>query len=562
VSSTELAVLGPGGQKAFPLGSGAITVGASKDAMLQLEGDGVSKCHAELVRDSSSGQYWIQDLGTSQGTWVNGDRVVRFGPLSERDEVRIGRYSLRLKASARHAPSTLRRWNKEASLQAPTSVSDASATAWPAAPTLPNWSALALRAHDALIERLDLRRRDIGAMRDRELREQAALLLDAIIRDDDALNAQDRASFKEYVLDEVLGLGPLEPLLRDDAVTEIMVNSADEVFVERSGRLERSAQAFSSRRALSGVIERIVGTVGRRIDEASPMVDARLPDGSRVNVVIPPIALRGPAITIRKFARRRLGPADLVNFGSLSAQMMDFLAVCVEQRRNIVVSGGTGTGKTTLLNVLSGLIPPHERVVTIEDAAELQLAQANLVTLEARPRNAEGRGQVAIRDLVRNALRMRPDRIVVGECRGGEALDMLQAMNTGHDGSLTTAHANGPRDALARLEVMVLMAGMDLPASAIREQIASAVHVIVQQTRFACGTRKVTHIVEVTGTEGGRIQTQEVFRFVQMGLGADGRVMGRFSGCGHVPTFYEDLAAVGVELDRDAFAPLEMGAAR
>jgi pilus assembly protein CpaF len=560
MSVTELAVLGPNGHKAFPLGSGAITVGASKEATLQLEGDGVSKCHAELVRDSSSGQYWIQDLGTSQGTWVNGDRIVRFGPLSERDEVRIGGYSLRLKAPARNTPSTPRRWHRDASRQEFARAGDATATVGRPALTSPNWSGLALRAHDALIERLDLRRRDIGTMRDRELREQAGSLLDAIIRDDDALNAQDRTSFKEYVLDEVLGLGPLEPLLRDEAVTEIMVNSAEEVFVERSGRLERSAQAFSGTRALSGVIERIVGTVGRRIDEASPMVDARLPDGSRVNVVIPPIALRGPAITIRKFARRRLGPADLVDFGSLSPQMMDFLAVCVEQRRNIVVSGGTGTGKTTLLNVLSGLIPPHERVVTIEDAAELQLAQANLVTLEARPRNAEGRGQVAIRDLVRNALRMRPDRIVVGECRGGEALDMLQAMNTGHDGSLTTAHANGPRDALARLEVMVLMAGMDLPASAIREQIASAVHIIVQQTRFACGTRKVTHIVEVTGTEGGRIQTQEVFRFVQTGVGADGRVLGRFTGCGHVPTFYEDLAAVGVELDRDAFTPIEMGA--
>jgi pilus assembly protein CpaF len=234
--------------------------------------------------------------------------------------------------------------------------------------------------------------------------------------------------------------------------------------------------------------------------------------------------------------------------------MMDFLAVCVEQRRNIVVSGGTGAGKTTLLNVLSSLIPSHERVVTIEDAAELQLAQANLVTLEARPRNAEGRGQVAIRDLVRNALRMRPDRIVVGECRGGEALDMLQAMNTGHDGSLTTAHANGPRDALARLEVMVLMAGMELPVSAIREQIASAVQVIVQQTRFACGTRKVTHIVEVTGTEAGTIQTQDVFRFVQAGCDAYGRVRGQFSACGYVPSFYEELAAIGVGVDRSIFS--------
>jgi pilus assembly protein CpaF len=359
----------------------------------------------------------------------------------------------------------------------------------------------------------------------------------------------------DFVIDEAFGLGPIEPLLRDDSVTEVMVNRADDIFIERSGRLQRAPVAFSSRRSLDTVIERIVAGAGRRIDEASPMTDARLQDGSRVNVVIPPIALRGASITIRKFARQRLNPADLVRLQSLSPQMMDFLAVCVAQRRNIVVSGGTGAGKTTLLNVLSSLIPEHERIVTIEDAAELQLGHANLVTLEARPRNAEGSGQVSIRDLVRNSLRMRPDRIVVGECRGGEALDMLQAMNTGHDGSLTTAHANGPRDALSRLEVMVLMAGMDLPVSAIREQIASAVHIIVQQTRFACGTRKVTHIVEVTGIEAGTIQTQDVFRYVPSGFGADGRVRGTFVASGRVPSFYEALRAAGVEVELDIFEP-------
>jgi pilus assembly protein CpaF len=554
VALSELAVQGPDGVRAFALGSAAITLGSAGDAMLRLSGDGVARCHAELVRDQASNRYWIQDLGTAQGTWVNDERVVRYGPITERDVLRIGAYSMRIRGAASATPPRARAWMRTASPETQAKRAEAPARARAGAAVTDERNALAARAHDALIERLDLRRRDIGSMQEAELRAQAAQLLDGILAVAAFESAGARGDFKQFVLDEALGLGLLEPLLRDDSVTEIMVNSATEIFIERSGRLERAPLCFSSERALRGVIERIVAGVGRRIDESSPMVDARLADGSRVNVVIPPISLRGPAITIRKFSRKRLGPADLVAFGSLSAEMMDFLAVCVEQRRNIVVSGGTGAGKTTLLNVLSSLIPSHERVVTIEDAAELQLAQANLVTLEARPRNAEGRGQVVIRDLVRNALRMRPDRIVVGECRGGEALDMLQAMNTGHDGSLTTAHANGPRDALARLEVMVLMAGMELPVSAIREQIASAVQVIVQQTRFACGTRKVTHIVEVTGTEAGTIQTQDVFRFVQAGCDAHGRVRGQFSACGYVPSFYEELAAIGVGVDRSIFS--------
>jgi pilus assembly protein CpaF len=296
-----------------------------------------------------------------------------------------------------------------------------------------------------------------------------------------------------------------------------------------------------------------VAPIGRRIDESSPMVDARLKDGSRVNAVIPPLALKGPSITIRKFSKRKLGANDLLKFNSASQAMIEFLQVCVVQRKNMLISGGTGSGKTTLLNILSNFIPDTERIVTIEDAAELQLHHSNIVSMEARPANIEGKGQVAIRDLVRNSLRMRPDRIVVGECRGGEALDMLQAMNTGHDGSLTTAHANSPRDMLARLEVMVLMAGMDLPVTAIREQVASAVDIIVQQTRFACGTRKITNIVEVTGVESGKIQLQEVFSFVQTGLDAQGKTKGYFTGRGFVPVFYEELARMGIPLDLNIF---------
>jgi len=332
-----------------------------------------------------------------------------------------------------------------------------------------------------------------------------------------------------------------------------MVNRFDEIYLERGGRLERHPSVFTSDRAVLGVIERIVAPIGRRIDEASPMVDARLKDGSRVNAVIPPLALKGPALTIRKFARRALAAEDLVGFGAMSREMAEFMRLAVVHRKNIIISGGTGSGKTTLLNVLSNFIPDGERIITIEDAAELRLGHSHLVSLEARPANAEGRGQIAIRDLVKNALRMRPDRIVVGECRGGEALDMLQAMNTGHEGSLTTLHANSPRDALARLETLVLMAGMDLPVSAIRDQVASAVDLIIQQARLADGRRIVTGIVEVTGIESGKIQMQELFRFEQQGRDPDGRVLGRFAGCNAVPAFYDALRQAGIALDLSLF---------
>jgi len=368
----------------------------------------------------------------------------------------------------------------------------------------------------------------------------------------------DRAALRKEVLDEAVGLGPLEDPLADDSVTEIMVNRADEIFVERKGRLERYPLAFTSDRAILGVIERIVAPLGRRIDESSPLVDARLKDGSRVNAIIPPLALKGPTLTIRKFAKKRLGAEDMIGYGSVDESMVRFLQLCVKERKNVVVSGGTGSGKTTLLNVLSNFIPDGERIVTIEDAAELRLNHSHLVSLESRPTNIEGRGAVTIRDLVRNALRMRPDRIVVGECRGGEALDMLQAMNTGHEGSLTTLHANTPRDALARLETLVLMAGMDLPIGAIREQIASAVDIIVQQTRFACGSRKVTSIAEISGIENGKILLQELFRFEQRGYGVSssgglGKVQGGFSGCNAIPSFYDELRERGVDCDLSLF---------
>ncbi|WP_287143866.1 ATPase, T2SS/T4P/T4SS family [Achromobacter sp.] len=404
------------------------------------------------------------------------------------------------------------------------------------------------RLHAALLNALDLRRRDVAGMSDETLRAEAERLLIQIVASDfDLPTDVDRQALCAEVLDEAVGLGPLEPLLAAPDITEIMVNRYDEIFVERAGRLWRHPAAFTSEQSVRWVIERIVIPLGRRIDESSPMVDARLPDGSRVHAIIPPVAMKGASLTIRKFPQRRPHMADLIAAASLSQAMAQFLALCVRMRKNLVVSGGTGSGKTTLLNILSNEIPEGERVVTIEDAAELRLNHDHLVALEARPANQEGRGQIAIRELVRNALRMRPDRIVVGECRGAEAFDMLTAMNTGHEGSLTTLHANSPRDALARLESMILMAGLDLPLSAVREQIAASVDVVVQQARLADGRRVVTSIVEVAGMESGRIQLQPLFRF--------DRSAG-FSGCGALPGFLQDWVDEGVSLDAAWFSEI------
>jgi pilus assembly protein CpaF len=356
------------------------------------------------------------------------------------------------------------------------------------------------------------------------------------------------------VIDDVMGFGPITPLLEDETVTEIMVNGPEKVYVERGGRIEQSAVRFRDEGHVMHIIERIVAPIGRRIDEASPMVDARLPDGSRVNAVIPPVSLVGPCITIRKFSREPFTADDLINFGTLTPTMVEFLQGAVKSRLNIVVSGGTGSGKTTTLNVLSSFIPPDERIVTIEDAAELQLHQEHVVTLEARPPNIEGKGAITIRDLVRNALRMRPDRIVVGEVRSGEALDMLQAMNTGHDGSMTTGHANSPRDMLSRLETMALMAGMELPLRAIREQIASAIDLIVHQARLQDGSRKITHLTEVLGMEGDIITMQDIYLFEQSGVDEKGKVVGRFKATGIRPKFMDKFEASGIKVPPGMFA--------
>ena len=381
-----------------------------------------------------------------------------------------------------------------------------------------------------------------------EVRSTIEEMFEAILMEENiVLSRNERRRLFEQIVAEILGLGPLEPLLADETITEIMANGPKNIYVEREGKLERTSAAFEDDDHLMRIIDRIVAPLGRRIDESSPMVDARLPDGSRVNAVIPPISLIGPTLTIRKFSRIPLTVQDLINYGSLTPEAVEFLRACVISRMNVVISGGTGSGKTTLLNVLSGFIPNDERILTIENAAELQLRQEHVVTLESRPPNIEGRGTISIRDLVINSLRMRPDRIVVGECRGAEALDMLQAMNTGHDGSLTTLHSNSPRDTLARLETMVLMAGMDLPIRAIREQVASAVHLIVHQSRMTDGSRKVVSVTEVQGMEGDVITLSEIFTFEQTGI-EEGRVIGRLRPTGLRPRFISMIQAAGIML--------------
>jgi pilus assembly protein CpaF len=411
------------------------------------------------------------------------------------------------------------------------------------------------RIHQLLLGRLDLEAME--SLSPDALKEELRQMVERLLLEENlVLNASERRSLVRDIQYEMLGFGPLEPLLADPSVSDILVNTARQVYVERRGRLELTDVTFNDDDHLMKIIDKIVSRVGRRVDESSPMVDARLPDGSRVNVIIPPLAIDGPIMSIRRFATVPLQIGNLIEFKSLSDEMAQFIGALSKARVNILISGGTGSGKTTLLNILSGYISTYERIVTIEDAAELQLQQPHVVRLETRPPNIEGRGEIAQRALVRNALRMRPDRIILGETRGAEALDMLQAMNTGHEGSMTTVHANTPRDALARLESMIAMAGVDLPAKAARAQVASAIGVIVQANRLSDGTRKLTSIMEVTGMEGDTVTMQEIFVFKQTGVGPDGAVEGHFTATGVRPRCWDRIITRGVDLPQTLFAPI------
>jgi pilus assembly protein CpaF len=408
------------------------------------------------------------------------------------------------------------------------------------------------RLHRAIINRMDLTK--LSQLDAEQLRSEVARLAEALLTEEKTpLSTSDRERLVEEVRHELFGLGPLEPLLADPTISDILVNSPHNIYIERRGKLERTNVTFKDDEHLMRVIERIVSSVGRRIDESSPMVDARLSDGSRVNAIIPPLSLDGPVLSIRRFGAEPLRISKLIEIGALTKDIADMFEMCVSARLNILISGGTGAGKTTLLNALSAYIPEEQRIVTIEDSAELQLQQPHVVRLETRPPNIEGRGEVTQRDLVKNALRMRPDRIVIGEVRGGEAIDMLQAMNTGHDGSLTTVHANTPRDALARLETMIQMTGMKLSERAMRQQIASALNLVIQAARLSDGTRRVVSISEITGMEGDTITMQEIFQFERKGIDKDGHVVGRFRPTGVRPRFAERLKVYGMQLPRVFF---------
>ncbi|MCF7853774.1 MAG: Flp pilus assembly complex ATPase component TadA [Candidatus Pacebacteria bacterium] len=522
--TTELV---PDGQTSFSVGRGA-------QCEVRLKEPTVSQMHATLIWEN--GHWWVTDATSTAGTFVNGRRIMR-ELLLDGTTVFFGKAECRINID-----------NKADSHDSASSQS--------------SYDKIKEFFYEELVRRLDLRKLQEETLSDEELEQRVRALLQRIEgKHEDLLDQVEgqEDELEDEIVQNLLGLGPLEPLLEDDDITEIMAVGFDRIYLEKEGKLQLSDRRFRDGRHLLTVIERIVAPLGRRIDESSPLVDARLPDGSRVNAVISPIAPDGSCLTIRKFGKTVFDTDKLVSFGSLTPEMAKFLDLCVKARKNIIVSGGTGSGKTSLLNALSLFIGHDERIVTIEDSLELKLQQDHVVRMEARPPNAEGKGEITIRRLVINSLRMRPDRIVVGECRGGEALDMLQAMNTGHDGSLTTVHANSPRDAVSRLETLVLMAGMDLPLSAIRNQIVSAVDIIVQTGRLADGSRKVISITEMTGLESDKPLMQELFTFRQTGI--DHAKGNRVLGC-HIPTgvpsFVEELKARGLPLDMSWFQDGEL----
>jgi len=548
------------------LEDGSYLIGRGTACRIRLPFPDVSERHALLLLLGNKAK--IEDLHSANGTYVNGiptDGIVELLPDSV---IQIGESMLRVSHIADPQVPIPDPQAQSSKLKAQSSKPEAKSSNLEAQSS----KLKAKSSQDAairrqvkeqiqreLIERLDLKRLTVSGVDRAGLEKKATEKIHEIVeqvRTNGKLPAGiDAVRLEREIFNEALRLGPLEDLIADETVTEIMVNGPRQIYVERRGKLQLTDLEFLDDSSVMAIIERIVSPIGRRIDESQPYVDARLADGSRVNAIIPPLSLIGPTLTIRKFAKRTLTVDDFIRFGTWTRNAAEFMKACVIMRKNIIVAGGTGSGKTTLLNLLSGFIPHDERIITVEDAAELKLVQPHVIRLEARPPNIEGRGAVTIRDLVKNCLRMRPDRIIVGECRGGEALDMLQAMNTGHDGSLTTVHANSPRDVISRLETMVLMSGMELPSRAIREQIASAVDIIIHESRLSDGSRKVVAISEVTGLEGQNVVMQDIFAFRQSGVDEHGRVMGYFRPTGAVPTFFEHLKSRGLRLDPAMFDP-------
>ena len=559
-----LTTLVNGRRETRELADGSYIIGRAESCRLRFPFPDVSERHAILT--VRGGEAAIEDLHSSNGTFVNGEPIDGRVMLGGAMIVQIGQCMLRVSdgdaVAAEEEPQAAGEEPPPfAGAGVPAAaVEEEEAEARPQAdPMRELRRSVQEQIQRELLKRMDMKRLTVQGV-DREGLEERAQekihqIIDEVVANGRLPAGIDPVRLEDDVFNEAMRLGPLEDLLEDDSVSEIMVNGPTKVYVERNGRLELSDCQFTDDASVLAVIERIVSPLGRRIDESQPYVDARLSDGSRVNAIIAPLSLSGPTITIRKFAKKALSPEDFIRFGTWTHNMAEFMRLCVLLRKNIVVAGGTGSGKTTLLNLLSGYIPANERIVTVEDAAELRLQQPHVVRLEARPANIEGKGAVTIRDLVKNCLRMRPDRIIVGECRGGEALDMLQAMNTGHDGSLTTVHANSPRDVISRLETMVLMSGMELPSRAIREQISSAVDIIIHESRLSDGSRKVVAISEVTGLEGNQIVMQDIFAFRQTGVGHNGRIVGEFGPTGAMPTFYDTLAGRGLSVDPRMFNP-------
>ena len=551
----SLEILLPDGEPVVhSLGFGVYPVGSEPENKIVITDSQVAGRHAILILRSDG--LWVEDLNSQSGTFIENRPVRGRAGFAPGQAISVGSCRMIVRLEGAPAPASP---GAPIPLRPRAPAASRPARQEPLTPEVirAKKSEIKKLIHTDLLVRLDIKRLTATQIKEEELNSRALSAIDQIIGE---LQAElpswlDPAVLSKEIYDEAVGLGPLEDLLSDPSVSEIMVNQYDQVYVEREGKLLLTDKVFMDNASVLAVIERIVAPIGRRIDESQPYVDARLKDGSRVNAIIPPLSLKGPTLTVRKFSRDLLGIEDLIRFGTLDQRMSDFLRICVKLRKSIIVSGGTGSGKTTFLNVMSSFLPENERIITIEDAAELRLSQAHLVKLEARPPNIEGRGEVAIRDLLRNALRMRPDRIVIGECRGGEALDMLQAMNTGHDGSLTTVHANSPRDVVSRLETMTLMSGMDLPSRAIREQIASAINLIVHTARLADGSRKVTHITEVTGLEGDRLTMQDIFLYIQTGVTESGGVRGHFCATGAIPTFLETLRSRGLRVDLAMFDP-------